>query len=374
MTKPKYNIFVLVAADSVNTGPVKGVLQFIQNIKEFEIEFHLFNFQWHNAQTPTRFEQDTLNLGISCDFISMKHHNYFLMVRDAVRSVRSRNITIIQTHGYKPSFIGFCVKYLCGIRWICFMHGTTAENPKVKLYNLLDSILQRFADHVVLVSASQRSRIPGGSDVRRVSVIHNAVNINHPVSTSEKAGHLRASLRVPDDACLIAVVGRLSPEKGIDVFIDALCHAMAVKENIYAVIVGDGQEREALIAQAKEKKCEEQIFFVGHTSTPGDYMIEADIILLPSRSEGIPNVALEAMALGKPVIATAVGGTPEVIEHEKSGLLVPSEQPEEMARAILRVINDPDLAKRLSQGAIVRVKEHFSIESRCNRLIEMYRS
>jgi glycosyltransferase involved in cell wall biosynthesis len=374
MSTSNHDILVLVAAGSVNTGPVKGILQFIQNINETDINFHLFNFWRINNPVPDPFEQETLKLGIPCNFIRMGHNNYPLMVMDAVRAVKSRNISIIQTHGYKPSFIGFCIKHLCGIRWICFMHGTTAENRKTKLYNFMDCLFQRFADQVVLVSESQRSKVPGGSDIRRVSVIHNSVDINRPVSISEKVESTRKLLKVPDNACLLAVVGRLSPEKGVDVFIDAFCNVLSVNKHIYAVIVGDGQEKVNLLAQAADKNCMERIFFVGHSSTPGDFMSRADIIVIPSRSEGIPNVALEAMALGKPVIATSVGGTPEIIEHEKSGLLVPTEQPEAMANEILRLINDPNLAERLSKCAHLRVKEHFSVESRCNKLVELYRS
>jgi glycosyltransferase involved in cell wall biosynthesis len=374
MNSPKHNILVLVAARSANAGPVKGILQFMQNIRESDITFHLFNFRMSNKSTPMKFEQETLKFGIPCGFILMQRYNFILMVVDAIRTVKSRNVNIIQTHGYKPTFIGFCIKYLCGIRWICFMHGTTAENRKVKFYNLLDCVLQRFADQVVLVSESQRSKILGGTDIRRVSVIHNAVNINQPVSVSDKTEYLRQYLKIPDGAYLIAVVGRLSPEKGVDVFIDAFSRAMVINEQIYAVIVGDGQERESLTAQTANQCCTERVFFVGHSNTPGDYMTQADMIVLPSRSEGIPNVALEAMALGKPVIATAVGGTPEVIVDGESGLLVPSEQPEVMAQAILQVVNDSELAKRLSAGARKRVKERFSVESRCNKLIELYRA
>jgi glycosyltransferase involved in cell wall biosynthesis len=124
--------------------------------------------------------------------------------------------------------------------------------------------------------------------------------------------------------------------------------------------------------QAEELDVANRIRFVGHTKTPGDYMAGADIVVLPSRSEGIPNVALEAMAQGKPVIATAVGGVPEVIEDGKSGLLIPSENAEVMAQTILRLINDSGCSERISKNGLLRVKECFSVAIRCNEIVGLY--
>ncbi len=363
---------VLVAAANINAGPVKGILQFIRNIKNENVEFLLFNFWQHNNPVPDPFEAETLKLGIPCKFIRMGRHNYLLMILDTIRAIRENNITIFQTHGFKPAFLGLCAKILCNAKWICFMHGTTAENAKVRMYNLMNNLMQRFADRTVLVTENQRPKIWGGYNKKRVKVLHNAVDINHPVKLSENHVPIRESLSLPLTSKTIVVVGRLSPEKGIDIFLQALSVVAKENPNICGIIVGDGQEKEALTKQAAFLGISDKVRFVGFTNTPGDFMIDSDMIVLPSRSEGIPNVALEAMALGKPVVATAVGGTPEVIEHEKSGLLVPSENPQGMAQAILRVLNNKDLCVSLSQNALAQVREKFSIESRCSKLIEIY--
>lgn len=372
MIARQHDIMVLVAASTVNTGPVKGILQFIGNIKDAGIRFHLFNFWRHNNPIPDPFAEQTLNQGIVCKFIRLGHHNYPLMIADTIRAIRENNVTIIQTHGFKPSFLGFCAKLLCRVPWICFMHGTTSENAKVRVYNWIDNCLQRWADVTVLVSENQRNAIFGGLDRQRVRVLHNAVDLEHPVKTSPQTKPLHERLGVEPNVKVIVVVGRLSPEKGVDVFIRALHIVKQSCPGVHGLIVGEGQERAALMDLVSQLGLAKNVFFAGFTDTPGDYMIEADIIVLPSRSEGIPNVALEAMALGKAIVATAVGGTPEVVEQEQSGLLVPSEQPEAMAQAILQLCTNEELANRLRSGARTRVRGHFSVEARCRKLVEIY--
>lgn len=374
MMQRKHEVMVLVAASTVNTGPVKGILQFIKNIRQPDINFHLFNFWKHNNPVPDPFESSTLEQGVPCKFIRLGRHNYPLMVADTIRAVREHGITTVQTHGFKPSFLGFCAKYFCGINWVCFMHGTTAENPKVTFYNFIDNCLQRFADVTVLVSENQRKKIFGGKDPLRVRVLHNAVDLDSPAKVSPRSLPFRENYGIAPNEKLVVVVGRLSPEKGVDVFIRSMQLILQKNGSVHALIVGDGYEKESLVNLVVTLGIEKKMHFTGFTDTPGDYMIDADIIVLPSRSEGIPNVALEAMALGKPLVATAVGGTPEVVKNQQSGLLVPSDDPEALAQAINQIFQDHELAERLSEGGRKRVSDYFSVKERCRKLVDVYRS
>ena len=120
----------------------------------------------------------------------------------------------------------------------------------------------------------------------------------------------------------------------MDVFLRAFRLVVRQVAGVRALIVGDGGERPSLESLARGLGLERDVLFVGYTSTPGDYLLAADVVVLPSRSECLPNVALEAMALGKPVVATSVGGVPEVIEDGRSGLLVPSEDEAALAERL----------------------------------------
>ncbi len=254
------------------------------------------------------------------------------------------------------------------------MHGTTSENIKVKLYNLVDNMLQLAAHRTVLVSNAQRKKVFGGQNVRRVHVLHNAVDISRPMPRSAAPPRsVREIAGIPEDARIVVAVGRFSPEKGMDMLIEAFALLICQVKNVHLLLVGDGQEGPALDAQVVRHGLTGIVHFLGYSATPGDYVAEADVVALPSRSEGIPNVVLEAMAMGKPVVATTVGGVPEIIEDGMSGRLVPPEQPVLFAHGLADVLTDQELYQRFAVEGKRRVQEFFSIEARVGRLEDLYR-
>ena len=363
-------VMIVIAARSV-TGPAKGVFQFLRKVSPDDVSWILYAFSF-NGKLPVRFLEGAQQQNIPVFFLKQQGMSYFSLLRQAIKEVNFHEVSIIQTHGFKPSVLGFFVQLFCRVKWICFLHGTTSENLKVKLYYLIENIVQLFAARTVLVSEAQRDKILCGYDRNRVKILHNAINIDYPVPVSPDRQPVRDLLGLPDDCRLLVVVGRFSPEKGVDVFIDAVARLSQVNNGIRAILVGDGQERKRLKAQADRLDITDNLHFVGFTKTPGDYLVEADIVVVPSRSEGIPNAVLEAMALGKPVVATAVGGIPEIIEDGISGLLVPPERPDLLADAIETVLEDQEMYDRFVVNGKKRMKESFSIKQRVSKLLSIY--
>jgi glycosyltransferase involved in cell wall biosynthesis len=139
------------------------------------------------------------------------------------------------------------------------------------------------------------------------------------------------------------------------------------------MIVGEGPERRRLEAAADSFGCRERVVFTGQSSEVWPFYSAADVFVLPSHSEGSPNVLLEAMAGGIPIVATEVGGVPEMVEQNQSALLVPANDPPALAAAIVRVLIDGELAQRLTTNASALVATRYTLENYVRSLVEIYR-
>ena len=171
---------------------------------------------------------------------------------------------------------------------------------------------------------------------------------------------------------LLLVVGRLSPEKGHCVFLEAAARLRSRLDSFRAVFVGEGQERERLMKQRQRLGLDRHVIFAGYQSDVAPFYGAADLVVLPSLSENMPNVALEAMSFGKPVVATNVGGVPEVVVNEQTGYLVPSHNPSALAHAMCKVLSDPALGRQLGRAGLLRAKTEFCPDRRKHRFRALY--
>ena len=185
---------------------------------------------------------------------------------------------------------------------------------------------------------------------------------------------MRERLGISRDQRVILNVGRLSKEKAHADLIAAfktLCE-MQSNLNCKLVIVGDGPERQSLTTAARESGLDARIIFTGQLGEVGPYYAMADVFVLSSHSEGSPNVLLEAMAANLPVVATCVGGVPEIVENEKSALLVPAKDPTALATAIARILSDSSLGLRLAEDAAAVIAKNHTPEQYVHALIKIY--
>lgn len=164
-------------------------------------------------------------------------------------------------------------------------------------------------------------------------------------------------------------VGRLTTQKGVDLLLRAWGLLAEPRE---LILVGDGAERSSLEALCCELKLN-HVTFIGSTNDVRSYLQQADFFVLPSRSEGIPNAMLEAMACGLPIVASHVGGIPDVVEDGESGLLVPPEDAPALVGALNRLLADSDLRRGMGQKARERVVSDYSLKAVTTRHLELYR-
>src|SRR5207253_7953952 len=188
--------------------------------------------------------------------------------------------------------------------------------------------------------------------LKKISVQHNSIRAQPQTGPSDAAS-LRSKLGIENDERVVLAVGRLSREKA---HIDLLKAVQGLRQlhpelNCKLIVVGDGPERDGLEAAAKSFGLKDKIIFAGQVNNIQDFYAAADVLALPSHSEGSPYVLLEAMAAGLPIVATAVGGVPEMLSDNEGAVLVPARNPEAMAEAIARVLADKELSERLAANA-----------------------
>lgn len=230
----------------------------------------------------------------------------------------------------------------------------------------------RLADCVLVnAEAIRDSLIEEGYDRARIVVIRNGITLSK-YGKSEKGVALRRELGLPPSAELVVVFSRLNQMKGIQYFLEAAMTLSGSFPNARFLIVGDGGSRSELEEQACRMGLGQRAVFTGFRKDVPELLSQAAVSVLPSLSEGLSNSLLESMAAGVPVVATRVGGNPEVIEHEVTGLLVPARDSAALAAAIRRLLEDKDLAASFGQAGIQRVARLFSIERSVRETEHLY--
>ena len=232
----------------------------------------------------------------------------------------------------------------------------------------LDNWTARLAAALVAVSEdTRRAYVEQGYPVR-IRVVHNGVD---PANVN--ANGLREELAIPAGAPLVVEVGRLCDVKGQRELIEAVARL----DGAHAVLVGadleqrGGYERE-LRRRAEELGVGDRVVFAGTRDDAQRMLAAADVVALPSWTEGLPMVVLEAMALGRPIVATPVGGTPELVDDGETGLLVPPRDPAALADALRRLLADDALRRTLGENARRRVEERFTADATAREVLAIY--
>jgi glycosyltransferase involved in cell wall biosynthesis len=345
------------------TGPARQLLAAAEAQAGSRVQTSLAIFQRTSVATPLVTTARAANVPVQ--ILPDRFPGDLRTILSIGRLTRSPDTSILQTHGYKANVLARLVAPWARCPWIAVMHGATWENAKVRAYFALEQLSVRSADRVVVVSENMaRSVVARGIHAGKVRVVRNACLIEG-VSSDEA----RVTAKKP----IIGVVGRLSPEKGVEVALRVIELVRRRVPSARLYVVGEGPERVALEDDARRLGIGDSVLWLGYQENlPGLYH-QMSVLLLPSRSEGLPNVVLEAMAFGLPVVATAVGGVPEVVTDGRSGLLASSGDVEGLARHVVNLLEDESLRRRLAEGALHDVRSRFSLGARLSALEQIYR-
>jgi len=230
-----------------------------------------------------------------------------------------------------------------------------------QVFGAVDGWTLRSCDAIVAVSEASRRRMLQTQRLPadKIVVIPNGVAVRN-VNAAERAAARRA-LGIEPGTRLVGAVGQLIPRKCFEVLVQALAQVRAAHPNVTGIVLGEGPERERLMAEARSLGV--PLLLPGFVSDPQATVSAFDVAVLPSRAEGMPLVVLESMGLGVATIATAVAGTPEVIEDGVSGLLVPPADSTALATALGRILEDDALRARLALAGAERVGSKFTLQA-----------
>jgi len=272
-----------------------------------------------------------------------------------------RRVDLLHVNSYVPGNYARLAAALMQVPIVIdHWHGFTRFNRKRRL---ICRVLGRFTDLSLAVSRGVRDYLvsQGGLDPAKVRVVANGVDVA-AIDAARPGPLVRRELGLPESSPVIGLVGRLDHwGKGHKELFEAMA-SLKERHPVHALIVGGGRRIDEIRALAASLGLAGEVHFLGPRRDVPDLLTAMDIFVLPSYSEGVSLALLEAMAAGLPVIATAVGGTPEVVTDGENGLLIPPRDAEALARALERLMGAPDFAKKLGQNARKHVREHYSLE------------
>lgn len=298
------------------------------------------------------------------------HQRAYLREHAEVRSlIRSMSPHVVHSHGYRPDVIDGPVIRTMGVATVATVHGYTAGAWRNRLYESIHRRALRRFDAVIAVSdpLGERLRQSGVPD-RRLHVVPNAfMQLVEPLDRTTA----RAELNLPGEAFVVGWVGRMIPEKGLDIIVDAV--AQLTECEVLLCAIGGGPDRQPQEEKSHRMRLADRIRWAGMVPEAARYFTAFDLYAISSRTEGLPISLFEAMASGIPIVTTRVGGIPQAITRHHA-LLVEPENSTQLAAAIRAVHDDPEAARKRAKQARERLASDFGTDSWLRRHDEVYAS
>jgi glycosyltransferase involved in cell wall biosynthesis len=312
-------------------------------------------------------------VGLSARFFPCQSPFDLGTVKHIRRFVRDNDIAIVHAHGYKANFYALAATWLTNVASVATCHPwtETSYSLKSRIYTFLDKLWLRRMDRLTAVSADVQQQVLASIPGSRCDIIANGIAFER-FEAVDGNGKLLSELGLSDRDTLIGTIGRLVPEKGYRHLLASARNICAKRPDAKVLFIGDGPQREELENAVRQTGLEDCVRFLGVRRDIPEILALLDVFVLPSITEGLPMVLLEAMAAGKPIVATEVGDIPKVIQADQSGLLVPPANEDALSDALLALIEDTERANRLAARAREEVVLKFSGQKMVDDYISVY--
>jgi glycosyltransferase involved in cell wall biosynthesis len=365
---------ILFVIDNIEFGGGERV--FLQLVTGLRDQFQVFV-----ASMPGgTFHEGLNNLGLSMFPVDMTRQFTWKPIRQLKNIIKKEKIDLLHSQGTRADFFTRVAGKLSSVpHIICTVtmpvEGFDVGPVRKGIYRLADRLSERYVDHFIVVSDHLRNTLieSHGLSPESVTRIYNGIELDryHPHT---KPVNLRDQWNIPQDVPLIGAVGRMVWQKGLKYLIQAIPVILQVNPEVRFLFVGEGPLRPDLESLAHQLNIQDRIAFIGFRSDIEQILSAIDILVIPSLLEGFPMITLEGMAMSKSIVATKIQGIVEQISHEEEGLLVPSQTPEQLAVAVLRLIQDKEFSYRIGANAKKKVETCFSAQQMVRETEKVYLS
>jgi len=316
-------------------------------------------------------------LGIPVRCLEIKHLRDWNAMPRLVRYLREIGADLVHTQLEFANILGNIAARVLHLPSVCTIH--VMPSPEVKTKSKFHQRLEWFAlkyfcNQVISVSEEAREhhlRLSGASP-NQVSTLYNGIDLSNYLNIDRERMNVRAELGVPPDANLLTTVAVLRQPKGIQYMIRALPAVLASNPNTVYLIVGNGSYRESLVEEVNKSGVGNRVIFAGMRKDVPRLLAASDVFVLPTLTEALPTVLAEAMAAKLPIVASRVGGIPEMIAPGQNGCFVEPEDVDGLARACIQLLNDPEKRAAMGRAGSNIVDQKFNIERQVGKLEELY--
>ena len=282
---------------------------------------------------------------------------------------RETQADVVHAHGYKADLYVYLALKASFVPTISTCHNWLKDGFLVNVYGALDRwVLRSFSAVVAVSNEVRQTLLHAGVKTAKIRLIPNGIDLR----PFDGAAPTLRTLLVDSSTLLVGIVGRLSKEKGVDLFLRAAARVLSQLPNVMFVVVGDGPERETLETLIDELNIRDKVSMLGRREDMAEIYASMDVMISSSHQEGLPMTILEGMASGRAWIATAVGDVPTIVVNDQTGVLIPAGNIEILATELVALLGDQGRRKRLGDAGKLLVEREFSAQTMTNRYLGVY--
>jgi glycosyltransferase involved in cell wall biosynthesis len=371
----KYKIVYLIDGLSMG-GAERLMVPILKHLRRTDFDAYVCALQ---SKDGNPMADEIRALGIPVDCLNIKHLRDLDALPRLIQYLKGIGADLVHTQLEVANILGNISAKILHLPSVCTIHVMPALNvkTKTKLHQKVEWFsLRHFCDRVISVSdeAGQYHLDISGAPSNQVITVYNGIDLSNFMGMDRERERInvRAEFGIPADANLLVTVAVLRPQKGIQFMIQALPAILASSPNTYYLIVGAGSHQNSLVGEVNKVGVSDRVIFTGMRKDVARLLMAGDVFVLPTLTEALPTVLAEAMAAKLPIIASRVGGIPEMVTDGQNGCLLEPEDLDGLATACIHLLANPE--KRAAMGAAgwKIVNQKFNIERQVDQLKELY--